>query len=161
MEDRKTILIIDDQEVNRVILKNIFKKKYDIKEFDNGKSPIEYIKQNEENIVAILLDIIMPEMSGIELLKLMRSEGIGKNIPVFLITSDASDENMYEGYELGVSDIIEKPFVPHFLKKRVESIVELYTMRGKQNIIIRELSKLVSNDDCTLEDIRKIVNKLV
>lgn len=132
MEKRDTILIVDDLEINRAILGNIFKKKYNILEASDGDEALEIIKDNSERLLAILLDLVMPKVSGIEVLKSLKDEGLEKEIPVFIITADNSEQVMYEAYELGVMDIIEKPFVPYFLSKRVENIIELYKYKSEK-----------------------------
>lgn len=69
MKKRNTILVVDDLEMNRAILSNIFKKKYNIAEAIDGDEAIEYVRNNSNSIVAILLDLVMPNVSGIEVLK--------------------------------------------------------------------------------------------
>lgn len=130
-EERSAILIVDDNEINRMILGETFKDWEEILEAENGKEALKLIQQYQYSISAILLDIIMPEMNGFELLEILNQEGLTEKIPVFLITADSSEENMLRGYELGVMDIIEKPIVPYFVKKRVESVVELFSARKR------------------------------
>ena len=130
-EERSAILIVDDNEINRMILSETFKDWEEILEAENGKEALKLIQQYQYSISAILLDIIMPEMNGFELLEILNQEGLTEKIPVFLITADSSEENMLRGYELGVMDIIEKPIVPYFVKKRVESVVELFSARKR------------------------------
>lgn len=96
MKKRNTILIVDDLEMNRAILSNIFKKKYDIAEAIDGDEAIEYVRNNSNSIVAILLDLVMPNVSGIEVLKTLKEEKLGEEIPMFIITADNSEEVMYE-----------------------------------------------------------------
>lgn len=155
---RNTILIVDDQEMNRAILSHIFEKKYQIVEVENGKKALEYIKENRDKIIAILLDIIMPEMDGIELLKRLKEKGLEKNIPIFLITADTSQEKMREGYELGVSDIIEKPFVPYFLEKRINSIVELYKTKERLKNIVEHQAEIIEEK---IKDIKTLSNTML
>ena len=145
MKKRNTILVVDDLEMNRAILSNIFKKKYDIAEAIDGDEAIEYVRNNSNSIVAILLDLVMPNVSGIEVLKTLKEEKLGEEIPVFIITADNSEETMYEAYELGVKDVLEKPFVPYFLKKRIESVIELYKVKEAQKKLLKDLNQKFSN----------------
>ncbi len=158
MNNRDTILIVDDQEINRAILSQIFIEKYQIVEAENGKVALEYIKKNKERIVAILLDIIMPEMDGMELLRILKKEELEENIPIFLITADTSQEKMREGYELGVNDIIEKPFVPFFLEKRIKSIIELYKTRERLNNIVEHQAEIIEEK---VKDIKILSNTML
>ena len=166
MRSKNTILIVDDLEVNRAILGNLFKKNYDIVEVSDGDEALEYLKKEEQNVVAILLDLIMPKVSGIEVLKTMKAENIGKDIPVFVITADNSEKVMYEAYELGVKDILEKPFVPYFLKKRIESVIELYKLKEKQKKLLEEMDYNFSNilklsENNKVEEIKELVKSLI
>lgn len=166
MRSKNTILIVDDLEVNRAILGNLFKKNYDIVEVSDGDEALEYLKKEEQNVVAILLDLIMPKVSGIEVLKTMKAENIGKDIPVFVITADNSEKVMYEAYELGVKDILEKPFVPYFLKKRIESVIELYKLKEEQKKLLEEMDYNFSNilklsENNKVEEIKELVKSLI
>lgn len=166
MRSKNTILIVDDLEVNRAILGNLFKKNYDIVEVSDGDEALEYLKKEEQNVVAILLDLIMPKVSGIEVLKTMKAENIGKDIPVFVITADNSEKVMYEAYELGVKDILEKPFVPYFLKKRIESVIELYKLKEEQKKLLEEMDYNFSNilklsENNKVEEIKELVKRLI
>lgn len=149
----KIILVVDDSEISRAIIGNIFEKKYEVESLSNGKSALEYIRKHQNEIVAILLDRVMPEMSGLDMLKIMREEKLGEDIPVFLITADNSEDVMYEGYGLGVKDIIEKPFVPYFLERRVENIIELYKTKRELKEMVEYQSQIISKK---IEEIRKI-----
>ena len=95
------------------------------------------MRENSSKIVTILLDLVMPKVNGIEVLKIIRREKIVEDVPIFIITADNSEETMYEAYELGVKDVLEKPFVPYFLKKRIESVIELYKVKEAQKKIVK------------------------
>lgn len=132
-----TIFIVDDVEINRSILAEIFKKEYNIIEAGNGAEAIEIIN-SQANISAVLLDLIMPKMNGLEVLEDMNRTGKIKHIPVFLITAAESMEMLMEGYNLGAIDVITKPFMSNFLKCRVNNVVELYKHRNELEIIVEE-----------------------
>lgn len=80
---------------------------------------------------AVLLDVVMPRVSGIELLRQMSRQGLTEKIPVFLVTSDAGSTTMRDAYELGVMDVILKPVVPYVVRRRVNSVVELFRARRR------------------------------
>ncbi|MBS6195074.1 MAG: response regulator [Clostridiales bacterium] len=125
-----TILIIDDDEINRGILGHLFADSYTIQEAENGKEGLEAVLQNQQRICAILLDVIMPEMSGLEVLGRLKEAGIIERIPVFLITSEV-DAAIKQGYELGAMDVISKPIVPYLVLRRVNSVIELFEARRR------------------------------
>lgn len=156
--ERDTILIVDDQEINRVILTHIFQDKYQTVEIEDGKAALEYLRKNKDRIIAILLDIIMPELDGIQLLKKIKGEKLEKNIPIFLITTDTSQETMKKGYELGVSDIIEKPFIPFFLEKRISNIIELHKIKDKLKNRVIDQAEIINEK---IKDIKSLSNTMV
>ncbi len=123
------ILIIDDDEFNRAILDNLFSDMYVTDEAENGKIGLEKILENPERYSAVLLDAMMPEMDGLEVLRRMKDAGLNGKIPVFLITAEASDSVMREAYRLEVMDVISKPVVPYVVHRRVNSVVELFRAR--------------------------------
>lgn len=128
-----TILIVDDNEINRAVLEEIFKNEYDIIEAENGQECLEKLQKHKDMICAVLLDVIMPVMDGIEVLKILKQDGTLTQIPVFLITAETSGQTIKEGYELGVMDIINKPVIPYMVQKRVDSVVELFQARKRLN----------------------------
>ena len=124
-------MIIDDNEINRELLKNIFENSYKTEEAENGREGLEKILDHAEYLSAILLDVVMPEMDGIEVMRELNARGVQKKVPVFLITADPRDEIVREAYSLGVMDVIGKPVVPYVVKRRVDSVVELFEARKK------------------------------
>lgn len=144
MDNKKTILIVDDDEINRVILAQIFEKEYKIMEADNGLKAIEIIN-SETNISAVLLDLVMPKLGGLGVLREMKKNKKIKQIPVFLITAEDDQELLLEGYHLGAIDIITKPFMALFLKCRIDYVVELYEHRNQLEEIVAEQIKRLNN----------------
>lgn len=131
------ILIVDDIELNRLVLAEIFKEDYEILEACNGAEAIEVINSGQE-ISAVLLDLFMPEIDGLAVLKEMNASGKIKSMPVFLITAADNQELLLEGYHLGAVDVITKPFMRHFLKCRIEHVIELYSHRNELERIVEE-----------------------
>lgn len=137
-----TLLIVDDIEINRAILTEIFKDEYNIIEAANGVQAVEVLNSGAR-ISAMLLDLLMPEMNGLEVLREMNKRGLIKSIPVFLITAANSNELLMEGYNLGAVDIISKPFAPNFLRCRINNVVELYRHRNElQDIVAEQVERL-------------------
>lgn len=131
LRPRDTILIVDDMELNRAILCEAFREQYEILEAADGLEALALIAQHSARIAAVLLDVVMPRMDGFQLLEVLKTQDLLQQIPVFLITADCSEENMRRGYELGVMDIIGKPVIPYFLRRRVGSVVELFQARER------------------------------
>lgn len=127
----ESVLVVDDSEINRAVLGETFKQDYNILEAENGKEALKILSEKHSEISAVLLDIVMPVMDGFAFLEELTKTSLFSEIPVFLITADTSEESMHRGYNYGVMDIIEKPIVPYFVRKRVNSVVELFRARKK------------------------------
>lgn len=140
----RTMLIVDDDEINRSILDHLFSPYYLIEEAEDGVEGLERILENPDRLCAVLLDVVMPQMDGIEVLRRLNEKTIPRRIPIFLITAEASDSVMKEAYQLGVMDVIGKPVVPYVVKRRVQSVVELYRARARlSNVVEMQQSELV------------------
>lgn len=151
-----TILIVDDSELNRIILKEIFKDTYQTEEAENGQECLEILLKNNEHICAVLLDVMMPVMDGMELLRrLKRETDILDTIPVFLITAEAGEKVVKEGYHLGVMDVIEKPVVPYVVKRRVDSVIELFLSRRKLSRLAEYQKQELINKELEIIDLNK------
>lgn len=127
----ETLLIVDDEEINRAILANIFEKEYAIIQAEDGQAGLRAIEVHCDMLSAILLDVVMPHVNGMEVLRKLHQQGLTEKIPVFLITADAATSTMQEAYSLGVMDVILKPVVPYVVRRRVNSVVELFRARRR------------------------------
>ena len=127
----ETLLIVDDEEINRAILANIFEKEYAIIQAEDGQAGLRAIEVHCDMLSAILLDVVMPHVNGMEVLRKLYQQGLTEKIPVFLITADAATSTMQEAYSLGVMDVILKPVVPYVVRRRVNSVVELFRARRR------------------------------
>lgn len=121
-----TLLVVDDVELNRAVLTEIFKDSYRIEEAENGRIALEKLTNHRERFCGVLLDAVMPEMDGISLLKIMSELHMSAELPVFLITSEISPALWKEAYSLGIMDLILKPVIPYIVRHRVDSIVRLF-----------------------------------
>ena len=133
----KTILIVDDVEINRIILAEGFKADYNIIEAENGRQAIDIINSGRQ-ISAVFLDLIMPMVSGLDVLRDMKKSGMIKRIPVFIVTAADTDKMLLDAYNLGAVDVIRKPFMLNFLKCRVDNIIELYRHRDDLEALVQE-----------------------
>lgn len=107
--NKNTLLIVDDSEITRELLKNVLSDKFDIIEEDNGYSAIDIIQSKAEELAAIILDVSMPRMNGFGVLEAMKKNNISE-IPVFMISSEATSNNVEEAAQYNVSEFIKKPF---------------------------------------------------
>ena len=138
MSERKKVLIVDDLEVNRAILAQIFMEDYDIIEAEDGIKAIEMIEEYGNSIIVVLLDVIMPNLDGFGVMDYMKANGYEGNIPVILITADNSAQTEERGYESKVSDIITKPFKVSVVKRRVQNVIDLYEYQKNLELTVEE-----------------------
>lgn len=127
----KKILVVDDFQLNREILKEILENEYEICEAENGKEAVTMLNELETQIDLVLLDIVMPEMNGIEMLKIMATNGWLTDIPVIVMSSETDSEIIHEAYDLGASDYISRPFDWFIVRKRCKNIISLYSKQKK------------------------------
>lgn len=130
-KSREALLIVDDDAINRAILERIFAEDHAILEAEDGRTGLETILSAPDRLCAVLLDVVMPEMDGLEVLRRLRQAGLLDRLPVFLITAEASDNVLKEAYSLGVMDVISKPVVPYVVRRRVQSVIELFQARRR------------------------------
>lgn len=161
MKKDKKLLIVDDEETNRIILTLAFQKEYDLIEADNGVTALEKIKEYENELCAVLLDIFMPLKDGYDVLREMKRDGMLERIPVFLITSETDQKILERGFVLGASDVISKPFNPNFIRRRIDNIVELYEHRfDLQKIVDEQMRKLKVQEQELISANRSIIDTL-
>lgn len=131
IQNKPKILIVDGSEFNRAILKEILEETYEIIEADGGNEALHKIDEYGMKISLVLLDIIMPEKDGFEVLKYMEEERLISDIPVIIISSEDSANYIRRAYEMGVSDYINRPFDANIVYQRVSNTVKLYAKQRR------------------------------
>ena len=138
LQEKTQILLVDDSNMNRMLLREILGDGYHILEAENGQECLETLRAEAGNIALVLLDINMPVMDGFEVLKAMNANHTIEDIPVIMISSEDSDAAIRRSYELGASDYVNRPFDARIVYRRVTNTIKLY---AKQ----RRLVKMVSD----------------
>lgn len=146
--NRRKILMIDDVAFNHAAAKDVLSDTYDLFVALSAKEGFEILQKVTPDL--ILLDIIMPEMNGMEMLKILKETPAYKNIPVIFLTADTSPEAEVEGFNLGIVDYITKPFVPIVMKKRIDTQIEL-------SIYERELERKVDEKVVEMEQMYDLI----
>lgn len=122
MKQKKKILVVEDQKIDRKVLNIILKDTYDIIEADDGEMGYQYLLEYGGLLSAVLLDIYMPKMDGYEfLMKMQESEF--HNLPVIMMTSERTIESEERGLYLGAWDFVSKPFQSKILITRLENAI--------------------------------------
>jgi sigma-B regulation protein RsbU (phosphoserine phosphatase) len=147
------ILIVDDSRMNRMVLnKHLSKEGYTLMEAESANAALKILDYRKPDL--ILLDVVMPEMSGFDLCQLLKQQQTTKEIPIIFITSLDSTEDKIKGLELGAVDFITKPFNTAEILARVRTQVTLQHMY--QTIL--ETNKRIARD---LETARQIQRNLL
>lgn len=130
-KNKPRIMIVDDSEFNRAILSEILQEDYEIVEAESGREALHKLGEYGLGISLVLLDIIMPEMDGFEVLKHMTEEDWISNVPVIMISSEDSENYIRRAYEMGVTDYINRPFDANIVYQRVSNTVKLYAKQRR------------------------------
>ncbi len=128
MRLKRQILVVEDEEGNRMILGNMLKDTYDVIYASDGVEALEQIKTHTDDLALVLLDLLMPHMNGMEVLKVMKEEDELKDIPVIVMTADQSAE--VDCLKIGAIDFIPKPYPSYeIIMARVNRCIELSEKR--------------------------------
>ena len=119
---KELMLVVEDELSGRQILSRIFQEEYEIILAKDGLEAKEQIKKYGRQISIVLLDLIIPNLSGQEVLKWMKLHETYENIPVVVLTSDQTAE--LDVLELGVEDMVVKPYDARILKARVKNAIQ-------------------------------------
>ena len=125
MMQRRLILIVDDQEINRVILSKMLSEEYQVFQATNGKDALDILNANKDNISAIILDIIMPVMDGFEVLERMNKDKDLSKIPVIVSSQDNNSQSEIKALSLGAQDFIAKPYDAKIILHRLHNTIKL------------------------------------
>ena len=128
---RELVLIVDDAKINREILFEMLKDRFDIIEASSGEECLELLHQYGTEISIVLLDFIMSGMDGLGVLKVMNKEHLIEDIPVIMISSEDSDPVVRHAYEMGVSDYVSRPFDASIVYRRVFNTIKLYAKQRR------------------------------
>lgn len=140
-KERPHVLIVDDSEFNRELLCGILGESFKILEADSGKEGLKLLRRYGTQISVVLLDIIMPEMNGFDVLDEMNREHWLDNIPVIMISADDSDENIRRAFDLGVTDYICRPFDAKVVERRIRNTITLNLKQRRMLLLLAEQSR--------------------
>ena len=125
MADR--ILVIDDDEMNLKIAEYILKKKYEVILMSSGKKALEFLTTDVPDM--ILLDLHMPELDGLSVLKEIQKMDYMQEIPIVFLTADSERETEIKIFKAGAMDYIQKPFLAEVVLQRIGRLLELYHLQ--------------------------------
>ncbi len=135
---KQQLLIVDDSEINREILTEMLREDYRILTAANGEEGISVMREHENDIALVLLDIMMPGLNGFDVLNLMNINHWIEDIPVIIISSENSNEYVRKAYELGASDFVSRPFDARTVYQRVYNIIKLYAKQKRLLSLVKD-----------------------
>jgi putative two-component system response regulator len=150
--DKSRVLIVDDEPGNIKILSSVLASDYALSVATGGAQALQIAEVQLPDIV--LLDMVMPEMDGIQVCEALKANDKTKDIPVIFVTSMSDSANEERGLDAGAVDYISKPISPPIVKARVKIHIQNYLSK-------RFLENLLSNKDTTLDDAKKEAESLL
>lgn len=155
---KSSILIVDDVELNRALLQDMLEDEFQILEASNGLEAIEHLRSNAAQISLVLLDAIMPEMNGFEVLEEMNRQHWIDFIPVVMISAETSPDFITKGYELGASDYISRPYSAAIVLHRVKNTILLFAKQMTlQKIVIEQIQEREDTNSLMVDVLSAIV----
>ena len=115
------MLVVDDAEINRTLLRQIFSDSFEVIEAANGQEALEKLRTRDVSIV--LLDLVMPVMDGFEVLAYLRCHDTFVELPVIAMTTQGDHDGQARALEMGASDFVTKPFNLRLVRRRVRNVI--------------------------------------
>ncbi len=132
------LLVVDDNETNRDLLARHLKSQgHTVAQAQNGRQALEMIQKDRFDLV--LLDVMMPEMNGYQVLKHMKNDRSWKNIPVIMISALGEMDSVVRCIEMGAEDYLSKPFNPVLLKARINACLEKKRLRDVEQLYAKSM----------------------
>lgn len=157
MKELKAILVVDDIEQNRALLKDVFMDQYEVLEAQDGLEALEVLRQNFHRIAVVLLDIVMPRLDGYGVLDAMHREGFS-DIPVVVVTVSDQVENEVRVLDMGAADMVLMPVDPTIVKRRVINIIHAYSyQKNLENRIQLQQERMEKSYQAVVDTLRSIV----
>ena len=129
MAKRFRILAVDDEYINTQVIKSFLREEYDVLTALNGQDAIDMVKRYMPDL--ILLDVMMPDINGFEVCKIIKADELYADIPIIFLTALDTHDGQLEGLELGAIDYLTKPIKFQLLKLRVRNHIALKEQRDQ------------------------------
>ncbi len=158
-EKKRTLLVVENNELSREILTSLISADYNVLEAENGKVGLELLNKNKGVISLILLDLNMPVLNGYQFLDAVNADEKYQSIPVIIVTSSGNLQNEVRCLELGASDFVLKPYMPEILLSRIKSMIRLSESTALLNKVELDSVTNIYNKDFFYEYARQTVSK--
>jgi len=131
----KVLIVDDEQDVLEFLTYNLEKEGFEVFTADNGKTGVEIAKKEDPDV--ILLDVMMPEMDGIETCRSLREQPQFENTIIAFLTARTEDYSQIAGFETGADDYISKPIKPRVLVSRLKALLRRYESKEAKSTVLR------------------------
>ena len=135
---RESVLIVDDADINRKLLREMLGGQFDMAEAASGEDALRFLEQNATGISIVLLDIYMPGIDGFAVLEVMNQRHLLEEIPVIMISSEDKVDTVRRAFDLGASDYISRPFDAKIVYQRVTNTIRLYAKQRRLSAMAAE-----------------------
>ena len=156
-ETRKKVILVDDNPINLKLARNTLMEKYDVFTVPSAGKLFELLEKTLVDI--ILLDIMMPEMSGYDAIKVLKNNPKTADIPVIFLTSKSDTHSELEGFVQGAVDFVSKPFSPQLLLKRVDVHVLVESQKKELERINQNLQSRVEEKTEEIQELQNAILK--
>ncbi|MDE6973016.1 MAG: response regulator [Lachnospiraceae bacterium] len=140
---RDTVLIFEDNAIDRAILTELFQADYKILEAENGKNGLALLNSHYQSIAIVLLDYLMPVMDGFAVLERLKDKNILNKIPFIMITGEDSSEVEKKGYEYGIVSYVKKPYQPEVVKQVVSNAIGWFQYKMELEVVVRKQNESI------------------
>ena len=120
-----TVIVVDDSEMIRNIMKKALIDEYNVIEASDGRMAIEEVRNNKDNTICVLLDLRMPKYDGFVVLEYFKNYNLAGKIPVYIISGDDAKDTIERAFSYNVVDMLNKPFSPEKIKEAVKRAINL------------------------------------
>lgn len=141
--EMQRILVVDDAEMNRELLREILENDYMVEMAADGEQALQKLRRYQDGTAALLLDLQMPKADGFAVIDGMRECGLMERIPVLIISSEGAVDVENRCFELGVSDFIHKPFVDSIVRNRIRNTIELFNCKNRLEKKIEKQERII------------------
>ena len=120
MAKKKILVVEDDRDISELITYNLEREGYEIACLYDGSHVVDFVRKRKPEL--IILDLMLPEVDGIEICRTLKSDGTTKQIPIVMLTAKSEEADVVVGLQMGADDYIPKPFSPKVLVARIKAI---------------------------------------
>lgn len=139
-QQRPHLLVIEDDPINRELMRRLFEREYEVTCAGNGRDGLDKIAHGDIDVV--LLDVMMPGMSGFAVLERIRRDPVFYDLPVILVSGLTDNDHVVEGLQLGANDYLTKPINMHVARARLQTQVQLKRLLDEHKRAIAQLEQL-------------------